>query len=583
MVKESSDDGNMTNRYEQTDFGLFVFASSDTGATEPVRFTPGLADIASVYTQAVIPGNVAIPGAPTITTQPADQTVTAGQTATFTVAATGDEPLSYQWKKDGNDLSDGGRISGAATATLTISNAQASDAGSYTVVVSNSTGSVTSNAATLTVNTLSVIDIAAIPGVTPPARGAAPVNAITETAQYTGTVSWSPDDNPFKGGTVYTATITLTPKAGYTLTGVAENFFIVAGATSVSNAADSGVVTAVFPATKYAVIYDANGGTGTAPTEGDKAAGETFIAADNTFDPPAGTYKKFKHWNLKADGTGSNYLPGETVYMPSNDLTLYAIWVLPELSGSVSIVGEAKYGSTLSALPLLDYNPDTNEDEPSYQWKRDGVDIEGAINSTYTLTEADIGYQISVTVTADSVHAIGSITSEPTAAVDKADGPEAPAAPTLASKTHNSVTLVANEAYEFKVDGGDWQDSNVFTGLLPGTEYTFKARVKETATHKASAESEGLTVTTNILVESITVRGAADATSVAKSGTLQMIADISPPNATDNTVTWSVSPGTGTASIDAESGLLTGTGEGTVTVRATANDGSGVYGGRSSP
>jgi hypothetical protein len=57
-----------------------------------------------------------------------------------------------------------------------------------------------------------------------------------------------------------------------------------------------------------------------------------------------------------------------------------------------------------------------------------------------------------------------------------------------------------------------------------------------------------------------------------------MIADISPPNATDNTVTWSVSPGTGTASIDAESGLLTGTGEGTVTVRATANDGSGVYG-----
>ena len=44
MVKESSDDGNTwTNRYEQTDFGLFVFASSDTGvATEPVRFTPGL-------------------------------------------------------------------------------------------------------------------------------------------------------------------------------------------------------------------------------------------------------------------------------------------------------------------------------------------------------------------------------------------------------------------------------------------------------------------------------------------------------------------------------------------------------------
>jgi hypothetical protein len=49
---------------------------------------------------------------------------------------------------------------------------------------------------------------------------------------------------------VYTATITLTAKTGYTLTGVTANFFTVAGATSVSNSADSGVVTAVFPATE---------------------------------------------------------------------------------------------------------------------------------------------------------------------------------------------------------------------------------------------------------------------------------------------------------------------------------------------
>jgi uncharacterized repeat protein (TIGR02543 family) len=163
--------------------------------------------------------------------------------------AAGDAPLSYQWKKDGVNLSDGDRISGAATATLTISNAQASDAGSYTCYVSNAAGSVTSDAATLTVNP-AVIDIAAILGVTPPVRGAAPVTAITETTQYTGTVTWSPADNPFKSGTVYTATITLTPKSGYTLAGVAANFFTVAGATSVSNAADSGVVTAVFPATE---------------------------------------------------------------------------------------------------------------------------------------------------------------------------------------------------------------------------------------------------------------------------------------------------------------------------------------------
>ena len=94
----------------------------------------------------------------------------------------------------------------------------------------------------------------AIGGVTAPVVGETPVTAITEGKQFTGTVSWSPDlvDGKFGPQTVYTATITLTPKVGYKLDGVAANFFTVAGATSVSNGANSGVVTAVFPATKEA-------------------------------------------------------------------------------------------------------------------------------------------------------------------------------------------------------------------------------------------------------------------------------------------------------------------------------------------
>ena len=88
-----------------------------------------------------------------------------------------------------------------------------------------------------------------IAGVTAPAAGAAPVTAITECPQYTGTVSWSDSPDTFDYNKAYTATITLTPKAGYKLAGVAANFFTVAGATSVSNAADSGVITAVFPET----------------------------------------------------------------------------------------------------------------------------------------------------------------------------------------------------------------------------------------------------------------------------------------------------------------------------------------------
>ncbi len=94
-----------------------------------------------------------------------------------------------------------------------------------------------------------VINIASILGVTAPAYGATPVTTITATAQYTGTVTWNGAPATFAASTVYTATITLTAKAGYTLTGIVADFFTVAGATSDSNPVNSGVVTVVFPAT----------------------------------------------------------------------------------------------------------------------------------------------------------------------------------------------------------------------------------------------------------------------------------------------------------------------------------------------
>jgi len=97
-----------------------------------------------------------------------------------------------------------------------------------------------------------VVTIAAIQGVTAPASGGTPKTAITDSTQYTGTITWSPTHTIFAASTAYTATITLTAKSGYTLTGVAANFFTVSGATTVSNSANSGVITAVFPATAAA-------------------------------------------------------------------------------------------------------------------------------------------------------------------------------------------------------------------------------------------------------------------------------------------------------------------------------------------
>jgi glucose/arabinose dehydrogenase len=94
--------------------------------------------------------------APAITSHPASATITEGQPVTFSVSASGSQPLSYQWQKNGSN------ISGANNASYTIASVLPSDAGQYRVVVSNSAGSATSNAATLSVTAFNAAPTAKI-------------------------------------------------------------------------------------------------------------------------------------------------------------------------------------------------------------------------------------------------------------------------------------------------------------------------------------------------------------------------------------------------------------------------------------
>ena len=87
--------------------------------------------------------------APVIVSAPASQTLLPGATATFTVSAAGDQPLSYFWQMNGTNLTDGGNLSGSATSTLTIRSATVANSGSYSVLITNSFGSVTSAVAVL--------------------------------------------------------------------------------------------------------------------------------------------------------------------------------------------------------------------------------------------------------------------------------------------------------------------------------------------------------------------------------------------------------------------------------------------------
>jgi hypothetical protein len=101
-----------------------------------------------------------------------------------------------------------------------------------------------------------LITTAAIAGIDVPTPGSTPDTTVSSGAGYTASVTWSgtlTSDNKLKSNTQYTATISLTATAGFTLTGVAANFFTVAGANSVTNGANSGVVTAVFPGVVYSI------------------------------------------------------------------------------------------------------------------------------------------------------------------------------------------------------------------------------------------------------------------------------------------------------------------------------------------
>jgi hypothetical protein len=212
------------------------------------------------YSGTVISAANLVVAAPTVITGvTVNGTPQVGVVLTAVVAPTG-ATVTYQWKRSATS---GGTYS-SPLSTSSIYTPVTGDVNYYIEVVVNATiGGTYSGTATSTPTIVAPAPIThpTILGVTAPVTGGYPGTTITSDGQYTGSVVWSPTvSHQFTGGTVYTATITLNPKTGYTVTGVAANFFTVAGATSVTNAASSGVITAVFPTTYNVTITLNNNG-----------------------------------------------------------------------------------------------------------------------------------------------------------------------------------------------------------------------------------------------------------------------------------------------------------------------------------
>ena len=179
---------------------------------------------------------------------------------------------------------------------------------------------------------------------TAPVKNKVPQTEI-ETDEYTATVVWSPEvTDKFGYSTVYTATITITPKANYTVKGIAENGYTVSGAETVTNEADSATITAVYAATgskssggsgrtkRYTVSFNTNGGN--------KITSQT-VAKDNSVKEPTAPIKEnfeFAGWYTDKELT-TKYDFTEKV---TKSFTLYAKWTeqKQENGGSEDVVND---------------------------------------------------------------------------------------------------------------------------------------------------------------------------------------------------------------------------------------------------
>ena len=360
---------------------------------------------------------------PTITTPPANLSIVAGASATFSVTAAGSAPLAYQWLKNGVVLANGGNVSGSTTATLTLSGVSASDAAGYSVTVTNSLGSVTSPAATLTVAVPPAI-------VTPPANATTVAGSnvsFTVTASGTAplTFQWRKNGVNISGATSATLTLVNVSAAD------AANYSVTVTNAAGSSTSGSATLTVLGPPAITSQPADATvaqgnpaaftvTATGTAPLvfqwlkNGVALAGATsnvlVLSAVTTND--AGNYSVVVTNIVSSVASSSAAL---TVLVPP------AIVTQPTDASVVAGNGGSFTVTASGTAPL------------TFQWRKNGVNISGATAATLTLANisaADAAnYSVAVTNaagSATSANVVLTVQSPPTIVTQPANQNTAP-------------------------------------------------------------------------------------------------------------------------------------------------------------
>ena len=304
-----------------------------------------------------------------IAAQPAGVTVNQGASASFSVTAAGGGPYSYQWKKAGAN------ILNATGATLALSNVQAADAASYTVVVTG-LGSVTSNAATLTVD--GPLMITAQPVAKTVLQGGSTSFSVTAISVETIYYQWYKGATPIPGATGSVLSLS-----------------------NVANADEGSYRCFVSDADELILSGTAALTVNVPATVATQPVGQTAVQGNSvSFSVvAAGTAPFTYQWRL-----GGVNLPGATA-------ATYTIGsVLANQAGIYSCVVTNGYGSATSADASLVVNvPPSIGTQPvsqtvlqgagtsftvaatgtapfTYQWQKDGIAVDGATSATYAIS-----------------------------------------------------------------------------------------------------------------------------------------------------------------------------------------------------
>lgn len=501
----------------------------------------------------------------TITGQPGGQSVCAGSTATFTVVA-GGTGLSYQWRKDGNTLSNGGNISGAQSAMLTISNASAADVGSYDVVVSGTCGNATSNSVPLSVQ--------------PAPSGSASYGGSTiytsETISLTGSVanttgySWSVSGGSGTFGTPSgsgpSASTTFTLSSGV----IGQQVTLTLSAAAVSPCVGSSVVGTVVldivaqpcvaaTVANFSVSPSATVCPGTAVTFSASGAGTAPF-----------TYTFRKGSSIVQSGAGSSYSISSPVAGDSGSYTVEVSNACGNQTSSpialvvnqtTSIVTSPSDADVCTGAPAT-FSVSANGANLTYQWRKNNSNIIGANAPTYSITSAASGdagsYDCVVTGTCGSAtSSAASLTVQPLTQIS--GQPSSNASQCEGTSTSFGVVATGSSlvyAWEQSVDSGTtW---NAAAGTNTAASYTTDASAADGTKFRCQVSGQcGPTVTSNVVTLSVNTAptidtqppttlsactGQSPTIGVMASGfgTLAYLWEYS----TDNGATWAPAPGT---------------------------------------